>query len=168
MNIVSILQKYHLDCLSLLQWSCEPGRQNKAPACSRSRRQGGSGERRNSCAGDSGQAPGFSALLTSKRCTFLHCVIPYMKNKKREKKTKVKSKDQQAKFNPFPTAAQQLTEVTAKRAGVLLRLMLCACREELRKASTVSTRGEWYCKPPRRHAWVLKPLVASNQSCLEE
>lgn len=42
-------------------------------------------------------------------------------------KDKVKSKEQQAKFNPFPLAAQQLTEVTAERAGVSLCLMPSAC-----------------------------------------
>lgn len=29
-----------------------------------------------------GQAPGFSPLLISKRCTFLHCIIPYMKSER--------------------------------------------------------------------------------------
>lgn len=42
-------------------------------------------------------------------------------------KDKGKSKEQQAKFNPFPTAAQQLAEMTAKHTGVLLCLMPCAC-----------------------------------------
>lgn len=67
-------------------------------------------------------------------------------------KDEVNSKEQQAKFNPFPMAAQQLTEVTAKCTGVLLCLMPCSCPEDLRKVTTFPTSEEWYCKPLRRHA----------------
>lgn len=77
-------------------------------------------------------------------------------------KDEVNSKEQQAKFNPFPMAAQQLIEVTAKCTGVLLCLMPCSCSEELRKVTTFPISEEWYCKPLGRHACVLKHLCTQH------
>lgn len=65
-------------------------------------------------------------LLHSALCLPAKDVLSYTVLSQRIK-DQVNSKEQQAKFNPFPMAAQQLAEMTAKHDGVLLHLMFRAC-----------------------------------------